>query len=662
MKNRMLGWLICAVIAAWGCDKEKPDEGEENIASAGRLVLDGEPKNRFVAQDAPLRFTVTGATLPAESHNAYALINGKFIPNAAIKVTSNSVTLLAFLEDGRNEVELGLNDSQGLALQARYVLWAGSNSLNVQVVNAAGAPVDGASVTVKLGDDPNVSASAVSMGGRVTFSHLPSRTVVVEGRTTQNALAVLPIMGNVGQAQLRLLGFQPASAISNNDFTQGLVGWNVGQAPVSLIPHTENPQQKGLVPEIRFEKAPRVPEKRTEVLDGSSNSQAVSGDLDLQLSTSGQGTQSISRTFVVNPGTRQISVRYRFVTSEVPGGYFGTQYNDFYNISIRSQRGGGAVSDGSSMNALGLVAFDAFGATAWREVSLPVTESGDTVQVDAAVANVSDGALDSMIVIDVVRQPTLRVSASPITACINENVTFQVESNSADPISWTSNGLPATGSGTSLVVRFGAAGVGSATATQNGQSATANATIKESSGAQWVARFPSSTNVNDLTPAFSGAVSRFIGAMQSAGANVGVNATYRPVERAYLMHYAWGIARGGLDPSTVPSREGVEICWVHRNAKGVVDLAASQAAAEAMVGGYGIVFQPALVSRHTERQAIDMDISWTGNLTILNSEGGRVTIDTEPRSGMNSTLHQVGSSYGVIKHLTDRPHWSTDGR
>lgn len=673
MKNRLLAWLICGALGAWGCgkDQEKPEEPpgevpveveeERNIASPGRLSLDGAPENRFNAQNAPLRFTVTGATLSTNPHTAYALINGGFVSPEHLEISAGAVTLSAPLEDGRNEVELGLSDSQGLALQARYVLWAGSNPLEVQVVDAEGAPVEGASVTVRLGDDAHVHASAVSVGGRVTFSHLPSRTIVLEGRTAHNTLAVLPIMGSSQVATLRLQGFQPASATANNDFSQGLAGWNVGQAPVMLIPHTENPQQEGLAPSPRLAQAPRVPAKRAASRQGPPASQATSEDMDLQLSTSGQGPQSISRTFAVDAGTRQITVRYRFVTSEVPGGYFGTEFNDFYNISIRSQRGGGAISDGNSMNGLGLAAFDSEGATAWREVSLPVTEEGDTIQIDATVANVSDDLLDSSLIIDMVRQPSLRVTASPSTACVNETVTFQVESSGGDPVSWTSTGQPAAGSGTSLVARFGTAGEGSATATQSGQTASATVTIKESSGAHWVARFPTSTEVSDLTPAFSTAVTRFIDALETAGATVGVNATYRPPERAYLMHYAWRIARAGLDPSTVPAMPGVEICWVHRDTAGNTDLAAARAAAEAMVVSYGIVFQPALVSRHTQRQAIDMDVSWNGTLEILNSAGDTVTIDTTPRSGMNATLHTVGASYGVIKHPTDRPHWSTDG-
>ena len=59
------------------------------------------------------------------------------------------------------------------------------------------------------------------------------------------------------------------------------------------------------------------------------------------------------------------------------------------------------------------------------------------------------------------------------------------------------------------------------------------------------------------------------------------------------MHYSYRIARENMDPATVPAMAGVDINWVHRDARGAVNLAASRAAASAMVGGYQIVFSPA---------------------------------------------------------------------
>jgi hypothetical protein len=62
---------------------------------------------------------------------------------------------------------------------------------------------------------------------------------------------------------------------------------------------------------------------------------------------------------------------------------------------------------------------------------------------------------------------------------------------------------------------------------------------------------------------------------------------------------------------------------------------------------------------HTQGNAIDMSISWGGNLSIVNANGETVIITSTPRTGMNTTLHAVDASYGVIKFVGGaavRPH------
>lgn len=86
------------------------------------------------------------------------------------------------------------------------------------------------------------------------------------------------------------------------------------------------------------------------------------------------------------------------------------------------------------------------------------------------------------------------------------------------------------------------------------------------------------------------------------------------------------------------------------------------AAAAAMVAGYAIVFAPTLESQHTKGLAIDMNISWQGNLTIVDDTGLETTISTLPRNGGNRDLQAVGETFGVFKLATDPPHWSSDGR
>jgi hypothetical protein len=181
------------------------------------------------------------------------------------------------------------------------------------------------------------------------------------------------------------------------------------------------------------------------------------------------------------------------------------------------------------------------------------------------------------------------------------------------------------------------------------------------SGAEWVAKYPTSKDVEDLASPFRENVKKFLAALQAAGADVSISATYRPAERAYLMHYAYRIAREKLDPRDVPARNGVDIEWVHRKENGRIDLVASRNAAEDMVEAYDIVYRPALNSNHTRRLAIDMTISWTDTLSIKNARGNTVDIKSTPRSGQNGDLWKVGKSYQVLKLESDPPHWSEDG-
>ncbi|WP_146087266.1 hypothetical protein [Thermomonospora echinospora] len=197
----------------------------------------------------------------------------------------------------------------------------------------------------------------------------------------------------------------------------------------------------------------------------------------------------------------------------------------------------------------------------------------------------------------------------------------------------------------------------------------------QQSGPAWTSRFPTSRAVADLGNAFESDATAFIRAMRQAGIKVTVHATYRPPQRAYLMHYSWLIAKRRINPENVPAfkptgrQQSVDICWV-RVKDGKTDLAASVAAAQSMVNAFGIdpelTVAPALTSRHTTRQAIDMSTTWSArSITIRNAAGRAVTINTTPHTALNARLIAVGATYDVIHFrppVRDKNHWSTDGR
>ncbi len=177
------------------------------------------------------------------------------------------------------------------------------------------------------------------------------------------------------------------------------------------------------------------------------------------------------------------------------------------------------------------------------------------------------------------------------------------------------------------------------------------------SGPHWIDYFPTSKSISDLASPFRERVQSFQKALIDAGAQTIIAATYRPKQRAYLMHYAAKIDRGQIAAEDVPAMAGVDIEWVHYTNAGSVQ------AAEQMVEAYGVGGNPvALESRHTQKLAIDWNITWEGTLKIKKPDGAIVSVGSPPNGTNNTALHAVGSSYGVIKLLNDPPHWSSDGR
>jgi hypothetical protein len=179
------------------------------------------------------------------------------------------------------------------------------------------------------------------------------------------------------------------------------------------------------------------------------------------------------------------------------------------------------------------------------------------------------------------------------------------------------------------------------------------AVTKELSGPKWVSKFPTSNSVNDLSPGFKSSVVAFLKAITDAGGTVHIAVTYRPPERAYLMHWAWEIVHGNVQPSAVPAKAGVDIEWDHG------DDQASIKAAQEMVTAFQLdtksKYVPALESNHTKGKAIDMHINISKIKTIKDNKGNDINITKK------SDLYPVRKTYGVIKLLNDPPHWSEDG-
>jgi hypothetical protein len=181
----------------------------------------------------------------------------------------------------------------------------------------------------------------------------------------------------------------------------------------------------------------------------------------------------------------------------------------------------------------------------------------------------------------------------------------------------------------------------------------------ELSGKKWEKKFLGSADTKDLARNFRLAVEDFLFAMTESGIKVVISATYRPPKRSYLMHYAWRIAKKQIDVTKVPKMPGVNIKRDHGSDEQSVKAAKEMLPA---LNISNLTIKPAIRSRHNAGLAIDMSLSWSKTIEIMNARGDAVKISALPRNGLNKQLIAVGKTYGVQKFRGhDDPHWSDNG-
>jgi hypothetical protein len=416
---RLLASLSFALLLVSCSDRETPSTPVppsnplEEVLEEGALSLEGVTEAGLNSSEPTLKFALKTSTFASNPAELKLTINGEPIDPALVQLTPNQILIPVKLTDGRNDIAFKAYDSVGRPLYMNKTVWAGSNQLVVTIVDSNGAPFSGSvDVKLKLSDAPEIADTLKVSGGQATFSNVPGRTVILEAQAPDNSSGTAGAFGGDGTVKLQVFQFNQPDPVDNNDFSQGLAGYVFGSSPVTLIPHTEEVGPAKLPPaavQANVTSASRIvrhsaARQLMAAPVAATVAPAAAGDnMDASLSTLGEGPQRMSRTFTIKPGTSSVSVRYRFVTSEVPGGYFGSQYNDYFSVTIRS-KSGAAIMESNTMNGLGLAAFDANGSTAWKTLKLQTATQGDEVQVDLTVANVSDDLLDSEIIVDLISE------------------------------------------------------------------------------------------------------------------------------------------------------------------------------------------------------------------------------------------------------------------
>jgi hypothetical protein len=317
-------------------------------------TLVGADEMSFNPKNSPIRIDFSCFVMDVQ--NFTILANWDVVNNAT--ASSTSIAMPGFADDYVTLAYFAI-DSSGHPFFGSFQLLFGSASMPVLVLGVNGNPQGGVQVQATAPIYPGVEVNGVTDAtGMFIVQNLPSTTIALLARDSENEIAITGLATQSATVTLRLLAFSnPANAAGFEG--NGTTGWTGGMV--------ENLAKRDLV------------------LDVDTN-----GEYDIQLASS---------TFIVDKGAKAVFIKYRFVTTEVPGGYFGSQFNDYFSITIRSDSGA-ALAYTNSMNALGLGAFDEEGSTPYFTLTMSLPPNTSYVDYIVGVSNVVDNLFQSQVIID----------------------------------------------------------------------------------------------------------------------------------------------------------------------------------------------------------------------------------------------------------------------
>ena len=328
-------------------------EEMEYTPSPAEVSLAGVSETAFNPVAGTVTFEITGGTLSADMRDIHLLHNYEDVPHESMVISEDTISVPSLLVEGRNHLDLLASDSNGYLMALQATLWVGAHTLTVTVLDDEGYEVDGAEVTAVLPEGENVEVTATTVDGEVSFQNVPNRTILITATTSDNEYGSIGVAGGVGHVELELIPFGGHDSQSNtSESTQSVA------AGPTVAQDTDESYEVHTLPDF-------------------------------------EGKQEDRRSFDVLPGTATFVVNYRFVTAEFPA-YYGTEFNDSFSVSIHRDDGRSA-SVSTTMNNLGSSAFDSFGATDWRSLSLSVAGYEDEVDVYVNVSNVGDGQVQSYV-------------------------------------------------------------------------------------------------------------------------------------------------------------------------------------------------------------------------------------------------------------------------
>lgn len=246
------------------------------------IELDGATEHGYNKKGAPLSVRITGCS-KFDVNQTTAFANFEAIPD--IVVNEDSISFTGFSDDYCLLSVFAL-DTNGFPIIQSWELHFGTVNMPVLILNPDETPAEGVQIEANATVYPGLTGSCITdASGKCTIENLPGTTIGLVARKEDNSIAVNGLAPTTVEVTLKLLPFVDSKPGASFGVDNGTAGWTGGTVQQSL---------------------------------------KVKRDTTLVVSTGGQYTiQTASNSFPASTGTKKVYIKYRFITSEVPGGFFG---------------------------------------------------------------------------------------------------------------------------------------------------------------------------------------------------------------------------------------------------------------------------------------------------------------------------------------------------
>lgn len=151
--------------------------------SSGDVSLSGISEVRFNPTHGTLFFRVSGAFFPTDPRDVAVIIGERQLPAGNLAVSRRLVSASYVMPPGPNTITLRAWDASGEVLTAERRVWAGDLTLQVEILDVLGNPLESGELTASLAVSPSVRSTVAVHNGGAVIVNLPDEEILLEAET-----------------------------------------------------------------------------------------------------------------------------------------------------------------------------------------------------------------------------------------------------------------------------------------------------------------------------------------------------------------------------------------------------------------------------------------------------------------------------------------------